>query len=327
MQISYKLKNKSGIYSILNMENGKRYIGSSKDIYNRLHEHWFNLKNNKSHNVHLQNAWNKYKEESFIFNVLEYCEEDIRFEREQFYIDLLKPEYNFSLQVSANFNREITQEQKQQISKTLKEKYASGELTPFVRKDIMVSCFIYNIKTWTLSAKCSSFREAANYLSVDKDTVSKTKIIGRIYHNAYIIVLEPFSTISQLKNYFYKNYIKAKTTNKDVQYIISFGEEGSLKYHRSYSECSKEVGCSPENLRNHTDATLENPYVINKTNMRYCVSSTFIPLSETAVPIEESLELLSGNIGEIPEKENPEINSETKDSESSYSVEGETYEK
>ena len=29
----------------------------------------------------------------------------------------------------------------------------------------------------------------------------------------------------------------------------------------------------------------------------------------------------SGNIGEIPEKENPEINSETKESESSYSVE------
>ena len=44
----------------------------------------------------------------------------------------------------------------------------------------------------------------------------------------------------------------------------------------------------------------------------------------TAVLVEESLELLSGNIGESPKKENPEINSETKESESSYSVEGET---
>lgn len=34
---------------------------------------------------------------------------------------------------------------------------------------------------------------------------------------------------------------------------------------------------------------------------------------------------LSGNIGENPKKENPEINSEIKKSESSYSVEGETY--
>ena len=38
---------------------------------------------------------------------------------------------------------------------------------------------------------------------------------------------------------------------------------------------------------------------------------------------EESYKELSGNIGKTPEMENPEINSETKKSESSYSVEGE----
>ena len=43
-----------------------------------------------------------------------------------------------------------------------------------------------------------------------------------------------------------------------------------------------------------------------------------------AVSLEESKELLSGNIGKIPEKENPEINSEIKKSGSSYSVECET---
>jgi hypothetical protein len=43
-----------------------------------------------------------------------------------------------------------------------------------------------------------------------------------------------------------------------------------------------------------------------------------------AVPIEESSELLSGNIGESPNQDNTEINSEiTKGSESSYSVESE----
>lgn len=46
-----------------------------------------------------------------------------------------------------------------------------------------------------------------------------------------------------------------------------------------------------------------------------------------AVPIEESSELLSGNIGETPEMDNTEINSETKESESSYSVEVETMNK
>lgn len=42
--------------------------------------------------------------------------------------------------------------------------------------------------------------------------------------------------------------------------------------------------------------------------------------------VKEFTELLSGNIGEKPEMENPEINSETKESESSYSVEVENYE-
>ena len=42
-----------------------------------------------------------------------------------------------------------------------------------------------------------------------------------------------------------------------------------------------------------------------------------------AVPIEESSELSLGNIGETPETDNTEINSEIKKSESSYSVDSE----
>lgn len=55
-KIDFKLKGKSGIYMIVNLLNGKRYVGSSVDIYNRLHEHQFNLIKNKAHNVHLQSA-------------------------------------------------------------------------------------------------------------------------------------------------------------------------------------------------------------------------------------------------------------------------------
>lgn len=33
------LKDKGGIYSFINMENGNQYIGSAKDFYLRLNEH------------------------------------------------------------------------------------------------------------------------------------------------------------------------------------------------------------------------------------------------------------------------------------------------
>jgi len=42
------LKNKSGIYSLVNETNGKQYIGSAKDLYMRLVEHIVGKKSNKS---------------------------------------------------------------------------------------------------------------------------------------------------------------------------------------------------------------------------------------------------------------------------------------
>ena len=95
---------KCGIYLIFNLVSGKRYVGSSINIYNRFHEHIHILKRNEAHNKHLQNSWNKYGEESFVFQVLEYCEPKVQFEREQYYIDLIKPEYNLTLNVVADTN-------------------------------------------------------------------------------------------------------------------------------------------------------------------------------------------------------------------------------
>ena len=55
----------SGIYCIENITNHKTYIGSSKNIYQRLLKHFALLRYNKHQNAHLQSAWNKYGENSF----------------------------------------------------------------------------------------------------------------------------------------------------------------------------------------------------------------------------------------------------------------------
>ena len=74
---------------IINLVNGKRYVGSSVNIYQRLHDHVHNLKNNCAHNQHFQNSWNKHGEINFIYSVLEFCDRNLQFDREQFYIDLI----------------------------------------------------------------------------------------------------------------------------------------------------------------------------------------------------------------------------------------------
>ena len=75
------------IYQIKNSKNRKVYIGGTKDVERRFSYHKSRLKNGKHDNYHLQNAWNKYGEDSFVFLVIEICNEDNIAEREQHYID------------------------------------------------------------------------------------------------------------------------------------------------------------------------------------------------------------------------------------------------
>lgn len=81
------LKDKCGIYQIRNLVDNKIYIGSSKSLYQRLHRHLNNLRKNKHDNQHLQNAFNKYGESSFIFEIVEFCNLSEQYEVEQYWIN------------------------------------------------------------------------------------------------------------------------------------------------------------------------------------------------------------------------------------------------
>ena len=86
----------SGIYEIRNTLNGHVYIGSAVDIDRRWKNHISDLRNNKHHSGHLQNAFNKYGRPAFVFSVVELCSPEILIEREQYYLDSQRPEYNIS---------------------------------------------------------------------------------------------------------------------------------------------------------------------------------------------------------------------------------------
>ena len=92
-----KVPKSAGIYSICNLLNNKRYIGSTNNFYNRFHEHKCLLRNNKHHNMHLQNAYNKYGINCFVFKILETCEpiQETLMIIEQKYLDS-SPDYNIS---------------------------------------------------------------------------------------------------------------------------------------------------------------------------------------------------------------------------------------
>lgn len=83
------LKNKCGVYQIRNLINNKIYVGSTKNLYCRKRSHFYSLNKNNHRNKYLQNAYNKYGKDNFIFEVIEFCDIDNQLLLEQYWIDRL----------------------------------------------------------------------------------------------------------------------------------------------------------------------------------------------------------------------------------------------
>jgi group I intron endonuclease len=140
------LNNKSGIYKIINVKNNKIYVGSAVNLRRRKNGHLMKLRKNEHKNIYLQNSFNKYGEENFKFEVIEYVDDKNNLiKREQYWIDFLNvcdknigyninPIAGSSLGVKRSnefkkklsdflkvSKRPISEETKKKISKTLKD--------------------------------------------------------------------------------------------------------------------------------------------------------------------------------------------------------------
>ena len=109
---SDELYKNSGIYCIKNTINNKMYIGITNDkLFKRISRHDVNLRNNKHVNEKLQNAYNKYGAENFVFEIVELIPKDnieLLKDREIYYIKKFDTFHNgYNMTEGGDYNNQF----------------------------------------------------------------------------------------------------------------------------------------------------------------------------------------------------------------------------
>lgn len=174
------LLDRIGVYEIFCLKTGKNYVGStSVSFKKRLEEHNKHLKNNKHVNIHLQRAYNKYKDKNFEMRILEVCSKEEIIEREQFWIDTFqatKYGYNICPIATSRLGVIASKETREKIKNTTKNRDFSNrkKREKFTRKERKIPPIneIIEIKNLYDTGEWSTYRLAKKFgLST-----------GKVYH-------------------------------------------------------------------------------------------------------------------------------------------------
>ena len=159
----------SAVYKISNVITGDFYIGSSKDVKERWTNHKCPSYWNRYSNNPMYLDMQKYGVDKFEFEVLEEVEESFLKEREQKFIELLKPAYNSNNAKGLDIERqkEYQKEYKKEYQKTDKYKkyqkeyqkeYQKTDKRKKYQKQYGNQLCYYNGETITLNALSKRFR-------------------------------------------------------------------------------------------------------------------------------------------------------------------------
>ncbi len=179
----------SGIYCIENMNNNKKYIGKSIDVKKRWQQHRRDLKKRKHRNIHLQNSWDLYGEDSFNFYILEKCEPEDLFLEELYCIKIFKTTndkfgYNMtgSSQNEIDYNESYLETMRNvQKARPIYQISLDGDIIKYWEHGCRHASKVLNIMFSNIYSCCvGKMSTAYNYIWVFEEDYSEKNILERL---------------------------------------------------------------------------------------------------------------------------------------------------
>lgn len=157
----------SGVYKITNTVTGDFYIGSSKDVKNRWISHKCPSVWEKCQNNQLYQDMKRYGVDKFDFEILEEVEIDSLKEKEQQFIEKLKPTYNnirakgLDIERYKEYHKEYEKSDKcKEYKKEYFKKYNKSDKRKKYKKEYNNQLCCYNNEILTLCALATRFQRA-----------------------------------------------------------------------------------------------------------------------------------------------------------------------
>lgn len=181
-------RDKSGIYLWRNKINGKTYVGSSVNLTKRFKNYF-----NESYITRLKDFMIIYKAllaygyENFTLEILEYCDPASILEREQYYLDTLKPEYNILKVAGSSFGYKHSEEVLLKMRNRTASLDARLKMSENNHKRQAV-VIIDNQKG--VSTKFSTMKEAGIFLNISTTMIGKYLKSNKLFKGIYSIKKE-----------------------------------------------------------------------------------------------------------------------------------------